>query len=377
VGADENVLVHGLDDREDLLWMHNNEIEVHAMPAHVSLVSSSRSAWVRAIVSAAVATRCLMLPCLIGLREGRRQLACDKRPRVPKMGYEMQGLAFISYRREDTGPIAQVLYLQLKSRFGSGQLFMDVNSLPAGCQWPQRVQDKLLKATVVLAMIGPSWLTASDQWGRRRLDFPDDWVHLELGTALDRDKPIIPLFVGHKFDAPPPDALPDGLQGIFRREGMELRPEVDNWARDMASVARELTRYGLNYEPEAGPRPRPSRKKAKLPGLADHQLSQALDNLDDWEPWEDTLPQEYPRSRQELRKNFFFSSFEEAVEFMTYLTPLFSRLKHHPRWSNEWKTVHIRLTTWDAEDKITDEDVRAAHEVDSAYDEFRAQRGYR
>jgi pterin-4a-carbinolamine dehydratase len=293
------------------------------------------------------------------------------------MGYELPGLAFISYRREDTGPIAQVLYLQLKSRFGSGQLFMDTNSLPVGCQWPQRVKDKLLKATVVLAMIGPSWLTASDQWGRRRLDFPDDWVHLELGTALDRDKPIIPLFVGHKFHTPPPEALPDGFRRIFEHEGMKLRPEVDNWAKDMDLVARELTRYHLKVEPEPGPGPRPSRKKARLPGLTDDQLGQALEDLEGWEPWENTLPREYPHFRQELRKNFFFSSFEEAIKFMAYLAPRFSDLNHHPRWSNEWETVQIRLTTWDAGNKITKEDLKAARKVDSAYKKFRARRSYR
>ena len=239
-------------------------------------------------------------------------------------------------------------------------------------------EDKLLKATVVLAMIGPSWLTASDQWGRRRLDFPDDWVQLELRTALDRGKPIIPLFVGHKFDVPPPEALPGGLQGIFDCEGMELRPEVDNWARDMDSVARELIRYGLkDIEPAPGVAPAPSRKKASLPGLTEDQLSQALDDLPGWEPWEDAFAREYPHARQELRKNYIFSSFQEAIEFMAYLAPRFSRLNHHPRWSNEWRIVQIRLTTWDAGNKITDEDVQAAHEVELARKEFLAQRSSR
>ena len=73
----------------------------------------------------------------------------------------MPGLAVISYRRDDTGSEAQGLYLQLKGRFGSGQLFMEVNSVPVGSPWPRRVKDKLLKATVVLAMIGPGWLAAS------------------------------------------------------------------------------------------------------------------------------------------------------------------------------------------------------------------------
>jgi 4a-hydroxytetrahydrobiopterin dehydratase len=71
-----------------------------------------------------------------------------------------------------------------------------------------------------------------------------------------------------------------------------------------------------------------------------------------------------------LRKNFIFNSFEEAIEFMHDLVPHFKDLNHHPRWGNEWKTVQIRLTTWDAKNKITSEDVRAAHEVDKAHQEF-------
>jgi hypothetical protein len=39
----------------------------------------------------------------------------------------MPSLAFISYRRDDTGPVAQVFYLRLKELFGSGQLFMDAS----------------------------------------------------------------------------------------------------------------------------------------------------------------------------------------------------------------------------------------------------------
>ena len=38
------------------------------------------------------------------------------------------GLAFLNYRREDAGAAAQAIYAQMKVHFGSGQLFMDVNS---------------------------------------------------------------------------------------------------------------------------------------------------------------------------------------------------------------------------------------------------------
>ena len=64
----------------------------------------------------------------------------------------MTGLAFISYRRDDSAQISQGLYFQLKARFGSGQLFMDVNSVMVGQPWPARIQTRLQKASVVLAV---------------------------------------------------------------------------------------------------------------------------------------------------------------------------------------------------------------------------------
>ena len=44
--------------------------------------------------------------------------------------------------------------------------------------------------------------------------------------------------------------------------------------------------------------------------VTEDQLNHELEDLPGWEPWEDTTPREYPKSRQELRKNFVFSSFE-------------------------------------------------------------------
>jgi hypothetical protein len=85
-------------------------------------------------------------------------------------------LAFISYRQEDSEYAAQALYMQLKVRFGSGQLFMDRNSMSAGSKWPMHIQQSVEQATGLLAICGSRWLMAVDEWGRRRLDEPDDRV---------------------------------------------------------------------------------------------------------------------------------------------------------------------------------------------------------
>jgi 4a-hydroxytetrahydrobiopterin dehydratase len=56
---------------------------------------------------------------------------------------------------------------------------------------------------------------------------------------------------------------------------------------------------------------------------------------------------------------------------MTFVAPRFEARQHHPRWGNDWNTVRIRLTTWDAGNTITKFDVDAAHMVDAAYRDFK------
>ena len=72
-------------------------------------------------------------------------------------------LVFLSYRRSDAAIAAQALYLQLRERFGSRSLFMDVNSITWGAPWPERLASRLRRASIVVPVIGENWLTAADQ----------------------------------------------------------------------------------------------------------------------------------------------------------------------------------------------------------------------
>jgi 4a-hydroxytetrahydrobiopterin dehydratase len=114
----------------------------------------------------------------------------------------------------------------------------------------------------------------------------------------------------------------------------------------------------------------PSLVKSATPSLADSELAAVLKELPEWEPWEDSLPQEYPLKRQELRRTFAFRDFPEAMEFMSSIAPRFEKAHHHPRWGNEWNIVQIRLTTWDAGNRITHYDVKAARMAEAAYRRF-------
>jgi len=287
----------------------------------------------------------------------------------------MTGHAFVSYRRSDADMAAQALYLQLRARFGYGQVFMDVNSIPAGGGWPDRLRAELGRSTVVLAVIGHRWLLAADDYGRRRIDEPGDWVRRELEEALGAGKPVIPVLLGADVSVPPSIGLPDSLAELPNRQAFRLHLDPGTWARDVEALGRELNALGLS-DVDTAPRsiPEPEPRKTDLLALTETELADALGDLRGWEPWEDQLPREYPRTRQELRKTFEFESFVRAVGFMAFLAPRLHECNHHPRWGNEWKTVQIRFSTWDANNRITEADLETARLVDSAYRKYVAGR---
>jgi pterin-4a-carbinolamine dehydratase len=280
---------------------------------------------------------------------------------------------FLNYRRSDAAVAAQALYLQLSERFGSRFLFMDVNSIEWGARWPDRIASQLRRANIVLPVIGEKWLPAADQYGRRRLDDPNDWVRLELSLSLRQRAQILPILL-NDMTMPPPEALPDDLQPLSEHQGMTLRTGTEEWHRDLKLIGDRLHALGLP-EREGAPQSLPAGlAKQRMPGLKEEELATALQDPDlrSWEPWEETLPNEYPLVRQELRRVFEFQTFSEAIRFINFLAPRFDRINHHPRWANEWLRVTIRLTTWAAGNRITQADLDVAHNVEQWHLEFRA-----
>ncbi len=284
----------------------------------------------------------------------------------------MPGLAFINYRRDETSQIAQALYMQLKETFGAGQLFLDVNSIRIGEEWPERIKHKLEAATVVLALIGPGWLTVMNKYGKRRIDDPSDWVRKELLYAIERKTPIVPIVINHTQNLPDAAGLPPKLRSLNLVQARVLHLDPAEWRADLLVLSRELLTYGLRQERlQSHPA---SLKKGGTPPLTEGELAAALKTLPEWEEWVDALALEYPLERHELRRTFTFGSFMEAIDFMREIAPLCEDAQHHPRWGNEANELRIRFTTWDAGNKITHHDVKAALMVDNAYREFKARR---
>ncbi len=129
---------------------------------------------------------------------------------------------FINYRRDDSQATAGRLHDQLVHKFGYKNIFMDVDNIPAGVDFVEYLDSQLAKCDVFLAVIGPDWLTATDEEGHRRLDNPDDFVVTEIAAALKRRIRVIPVLIDGAH-LPKADEVPPPLKMLLRRQALELR----------------------------------------------------------------------------------------------------------------------------------------------------------
>jgi hypothetical protein len=147
---------------------------------------------------------------------------------------------FISYRREDSEGEAGRLFDDLVRTWGDDSVFMDVSGIVPGTDFRKAIDDNVATCGVLLAVIGPAWATIADGSGQRRLDDPNDFVRLEIASALARNIPVIPVLV-HDAKMPRPEQLPDGLKDFAFRNSVEL--SHTRWNSDVQLLTSALGQY--------------------------------------------------------------------------------------------------------------------------------------
>jgi hypothetical protein len=143
---------------------------------------------------------------------------------------------FINYRREDSGGWTGRIYDALTRHSSLWKIFRDIDAIGPGADFGSVIDRTLGSCDVVIAVIGPRWLDATDERGRR-LEQRDDYVRRELLQALDRELPLFPTLVeGAKM--PQPDNLPRELAGLARWQAHELSD--GRWEYDIERLIRAL-----------------------------------------------------------------------------------------------------------------------------------------
>lgn len=153
---------------------------------------------------------------------------------------------FICYRRGDTAGHAGRLFDHLSSHFGEGSVFRDVDAIGAGADFVEVIQEAIDGCGAFLLLIGRRWLEGGGEMDSRRLGDPEDYVHLELATALEKEVRVIPVLIGGAA-MPGPAELPESLEAIHRLNAVELRDA--RWDSDVGELVDALERLGL--EPAA------------------------------------------------------------------------------------------------------------------------------
>jgi TIR domain len=136
-------------------------------------------------------------------------------------GKKMSGQIFISYRREESRWLAKSLHFRLCRDFAPEQIFMDIDAIALGEDFVRAIETTVAKCDVLIAVIGANWLDAKDRRGLRRLDNPEDYVRMEIGTALRREIRVIPVLVDGAL-MPRSTDLPEDLRPLVRRNALSI-----------------------------------------------------------------------------------------------------------------------------------------------------------
>ena len=161
---------------------------------------------------------------------------------------ETSSRIFISYRREDSSGHVLALLPSLRSHFGADRIFKDTDNIPPGADFLKFIKSELESCSVLLAIIGREWLTIQDpRLKRRRLDNPDDFLRVEVATALKNERiRVIPVLI-ERAPMPAAQDLPSDLAELSFRNAVELSD--GRWNRT----------FGSSLKPSSMRSPKPPR----------------------------------------------------------------------------------------------------------------------
>ena len=137
---------------------------------------------------------------------------------MPQSSNQQFSGIFVSYRRDDSSGHAGRLADKLVEHFGRDRIFMDIDTIEPGEDFVTVIENAVGSCEILIAVIGQKWLSGS---GSGQLDNPNNFVRLEISTALRRNIRVIPVLV-QRASMPKAQDLPDDLDKLTRRNAIEL-----------------------------------------------------------------------------------------------------------------------------------------------------------
>jgi hypothetical protein len=155
---------------------------------------------------------------------------------------------------------------------------MDVDNIAPGLDFVQVLNEEVARCDVVIAVIGKNWLSAADETGERRLDNPEDFVRIELESALAQKKRVIPVLV-NDAKMPRSTELPESLKPFARCNAVRLthdrfRADTQGLIKALEAVLNEAE-AARRAEGEASRREAKAKEKAEAERLRQERREQS------------------------------------------------------------------------------------------------------
>ena len=155
---------------------------------------------------------------------------------------------FISYRRDDAAGYAGRIYDRLNARFPNS-VFMDVSGIEPGMDFIQTIEEAVGACDTLIVLMGRQWLAGRGP-GEGRLDDPNDFVRLEIATALKRNIRVLPVLLRGAV-MPTAQQLPPDIALLARRHALGITDEdfdhdIQRLVEIIEPSARGVSRPGID-----------------------------------------------------------------------------------------------------------------------------------
>lgn len=207
-------------------------------------------------------------------------------------------LVFICYRRADSSAASRWLAQTIERTFGRESVFIDTEAIRMGDDWHEAIDRALASSTLLIPVIGPNWLSVTDQKNRPRIANRNDWVRNEIRHALRSKTRILPILLDRTPMPSRGDLRPAAIADLEKQHGFELRD--DRWESDLGLLLSRMTELGftrLTADPIRYPTP-----KVRLRELTQDELRSGLARLDAWHAVVSDLPGKAGQQRTELHQ---------------------------------------------------------------------------
>lgn len=156
---------------------------------------------------------------------------------------------FVNYRRGDAPDSTGRLHDRLEQEFSAETVFMDVEGhIKPGDDFIEVIREQVRTCDILLVVIGPRWMELL----QKRKEAGDDFVVVEIQTALENGKRLIPVLV-LGADMPQAENLPARIRDLARKNAVVLRH--DRFRSDCQSLIDAIKKLPMGTDKSAAPTP--------------------------------------------------------------------------------------------------------------------------